>query len=694
MAGRNYISVIVPLKLDWMPCYRTDLDLPRGSRVYVSFAGRQYVGVVAGMADQVGQDVRIKEIAGPTDLPPVSETELRLWAFVADYYMSTIGEVYKMAYPAGKTVTEETMVRSQAKLQARLEKLRQKLEHARTDATRRRYEEEIRAAQAEIAGQAGDDGMRAGLDGPELTEAQKKADDEIVKAFADKKIALLHGITGSGKTEIYIHEALKTLREGRNVLYLVPEIALSRQLEERLRSIFGERLLTFHSGKTVVQRRNVATSLREGRYIVLGTRSALFLPHHDLGLIIIDEEHDSSYKQDTPAPRYNGRDTAIMLGSICGSNVILGSATPSLESLYNCEAGRYRLVSLAERYYSGGETDVEVIDTIAERRKKGMVGNFSRKLIEHIHTALADGGQVILLRGRRAYSPVVQCDTCGEIPKCPHCNVALSYHKTRERLVCHYCGYTARFDGKCPSCGGNLLPLGAGTQRIEEEAAALFPDARIARLDSDTGSDTSIIKSFAKGETDILIGTQIVTKGFDFEKLTLVAVLQADSLLGQQDFRADEKAMQILEQFRGRCARRGGKGLFVIQAAKSSHPVYEILKGSSGEGFISEQLSERKEFGYPPYSRIINIVLRDDNEKRLDFMARELYREIAPEMDSMGPFSPVVDKVSDQFIRQIRVMLPKDKYLAAKKDRLRTIVANFEKTRTYAGHIILDVDPV
>jgi len=453
-------------------------------------------------------------------------------------------------------------------------------------------------------------------------------------------------------------------------------------------------LLTFHSAETAVHRRDVATKMREGSYVLLGTRSALFLPHHDLGLIIVDEEHDSSYKQDNPAPRYNGRDTAIMLGNICNSDVILGSATPSLESLYNCEAGRYRLISLPVRYYGGGETDIEVIDTIAERKKRGMKGSFSIKLCEHIHDVLAEKGQIILLRGRRAYSPVVQCDTCGDIPRCPHCNVSMSYHKTRERLVCHYCGYSEPFTGKCHVCGGNLQPLGAGTQRVEEEAEKLFPEARIARLDSDTGQDTSIIKAFAKGEIDILIGTQIVAKGFDFEGLRLVAVLQADSLLGQQDFRADEKAMQLLEQFRGRCARRGGKGLFVIQTAKSSHPVYSQLQGSSESGFIMDQLSERREFGYPPYSRIINVILKDHSEKRLDYMAGLLYGKIAADMEALGPFAPAIDKVSDLFIRHIRVMLPKDRTLAGKKEKLRRDIADFEKSMTYQGHTTVDVDPI
>ena len=295
----------------------------------------------------------------------------------------------------------------------------------------------------------------------------------------------------------------------------------------------------------------------------------MFLPHHDLGLIVVDEEHDTSYKQDAPAPRYNGRDTALMLARIMGAEVLLGTATPSLESLYNCRSGRMDKVDLNCRYFGSADADVEIVDTRAERRKHGMSGNFSFKLIAHINDALAHGGQVLILRGRRAYSPAVQCSACGDIPRCPHCNVPLSWHRQEGILLCHYCGWREPYTGKCRKCGGDLEPLGSGTQRIEEEASALFPDARVARLDGDTameaGREEEIIRDFAKRSIDILIGTQILAKGFDFDGLSLVAVIQADSLLGQQDFRADERAVQLLEQFRGRSGRRGDKGLLVIQ---------------------------------------------------------------------------------------------------------------------------------
>ena len=554
-----------------------------------------------------------------------------------------------------------------------------------------------------------------------LSAAQEEAYSKIKEIFAKGKPALLHGVTGSGKTEIYLKLAQETLARGKSVLYLVPEIALSRQLEDRISETFPE-LLVFHSGETMSRKREVATVLRHAGepanrkgYVVLGTRSAIFLPHKDLGLVIVDEEHDTSYKQDSPAPRYNGRETAIMMAKIFGANVILGSATPSLESLYNCSVGRYGLVTLNKRFYDAADSDIEIIDTIAERRKNGMIGNFSRKLIEHIGRCLGEHRQVLILRERRAYSPIVQCQECGDIPKCRCCNVSLSLHRRTdgsERLVCHYCGRVYEYTGKCPKCGGELKPLGSGTQKIEEEAAKLFPDARIARLDSDTAQsrkyETDVIRKFSGGEIDILIGTRMVAKGFDFSGLSLVAVLQADSILGQEDYRADERGLQLLEQFRGRCGRRGEKGLFVIQTSQPEHPVYQSIDGKiDGNGTMVRFLEERKMFGYPPYSRVIGVIIKDYNQARVDLLSRDLGEYLraalavkvsfAPGVQNrpnvIGPYSPAIDKISNQNIRQIRVLLPKDRSLARNKETLAVAVERFEKEKKYSGHIALDVDP-
>ena len=779
MAPTSFISVILPLRLDWNPCYRApEGSVVRGSRVRVRFAHKEYTGVVEAVGIRPDADPdKILDILFVEDLPAVTEAELRLWEFIADYYLCTVGEVCRSAYPAGRTAMEqagqrlrtreqERMERRQEALALKREKLENRLAAKRTaletarEGTKRHGEllrmiEDIVRKIEDLSGlqtQAGDRAVGY-PDGPDalpaawpgngtsgnsgehpdhgapgrrtdstpgryedagkdirLSPAQAEAAGQVRNAFAEGKIALLHGVTGSGKTEIYVQLAKEALSRGENVLYLVPEIALSRQLEERLSATFGGHLFTFHSGETPARRREVADSLRDGAYIVLGTRSALFLPHHDLGLVIVDEEHDPSYKQDT-APRYQGRDTAVMLARIHGSRVLLGSATPSLESLYNCMAGRYALVGLDEKYHAAREARVEIIDTAAERRKNGMVGSFSRRLIARIRETVERGEQVILLRGRRAYSPAVQCTQCGDIPKCPYCNVPLSYHKTENRLVCHHCGHREAYTEACPACGSARQPLGAGTQRIEEELQALFPEARTARLDSDTprGAEARIIRDFSAGRIDILVGTQIVTKGFDFSGLTLVAVLQADSLLGQQDFRADEHALQILEQFRGRCARRDRGGLFVIQTAASDHPLYRRMAGTAPDAdFIGALLTERREFGYPPYSRIILLVCRDGNAPRLEKLSHALAEALCSEfgirpslfagpMDGgirlTGPYAPPVDRIGGEHIRHLRLTLRKDASLADNKRRLARVLLRFEKEYRYSGHIFPDVDP-
>lgn len=752
-----------------------------GDRVRVNFAGKEYVGVVsmadAGkQAEEMGIVDKVKPILGMAEgLEPVTKEEIELWRQIAEYYLCTVGEVYKAAYPAQKVEKEVVQARQEAlkvereeknrtkiadkikRLEERAEKKAELAAKARKSESRERYlaekemlEGEIGLLVRELTSMVGElcrtTGSVTGYgdsvtyhqdeepiggsiiktsEGTEkeisLSAAQEEAYSKIKEIFAKGKPALLHGVTGSGKTEIYLKLAQETLAMGKNVLYLVPEIALSRQLEDRISETFPE-LLVFHSGETMSRKREVATVLRhagepaEGKgYVVLGTRSAIFLPHKNLGLVIVDEEHDTSYKQDSPAPRYNGRETAIMMAKIFGANVILGSATPSLESLYNCSVGRYGLVTLNKRFYDAADSDIEIIDTIAERRKNGMIGNFSRKLIEHIGKCLGEQRQVLILRERRAYSPIVQCQECGEIPKCRCCNVSLSLHRRAdgsERLVCHYCGRVYEYTGKCHKCGGVLKPLGSGTQKIEEEASKLFPNARIARLDSDTAQsrkyETDTIRKFSNGEIDILIGTRMVAKGFDFSGLSLVAVLQADSILGQEDYRADERGLQLLEQFRGRCGRRGEKGLFVIQTSQPEHPVYQSIDGKLDEnGTMARFLGERKLFGYPPYSRVIGVVIKDYNQARVDLLSRDLGEYLrgvlavkvsfAPGVQNgpnvIGPYSPAIDKISNQNIRQIRVLLPKDRSLARNKETLAAAVERFEKEKKYSGHIALDVDP-
>ena len=818
MATRTYISVILPLKLEWEPCYalpqsiqvsqegrpvikegqERDRDGQRGitvervkvgDRVKVEFARKAYTGVVSAVGIEPQTDPeKIKEIITvETGLERIREEEIALWRRVAEYYMCSVGEVYKAAYPQRKIDLEAARAAALHKAEVRHErvlnamrekitKLKDKLEekeNALTSAkpgTKKREQiegmverltKEVSIAEEALAnaessgqtGQAGQTGQtgQAGLSGsgnptqsePDitLTPAQEEAYSKASESLKANKPVMLHGVTGSGKTEIYIRLAADALRKGKNVLYLVPEIALSKQLTDRLSEHFGERLLAYNSGESEARRRAIAEAIRkvaeairnvaettcngtdktnctagaqnQANYIVLGTRSSLFLPHNNLGLIIVDEEHDSSYKQDSPAPRYNGRDTALMLSVIHRCGIILGSATPSLEEMYNCECGRHTLVTLTERFHGAQNSDIDIIDTKAERKKRGMGGSFSRKLIDQIRSTLAEGGQVMILRSRRAWAAALQCEECGDIPKCPHCNVSMCYHKRGENgiMKCHYCGHTESYTGSCAKCGKALRPLGAGTQKIEEEAAGLFPEATIARLDSDTaqnrGYETKVIKDFADGKIDILIGTQMLTKGFDFSNLRLTAVIAADSMLGLQDFRADEKAMQLLEQFRGRCGRRDSKGTIVIQTSQPEHPVYHRLRQGNINAFSTDLLTERKTFGFPPYSRIIELTIRDKYEDRAERMVTKLAAELrkafhCPQQRGLlmlanspitGPYAPVVDRVQEQHIRCIRVSLKKDRTLKENKAKLYETVQKFEREQKYADHITLNVDP-
>ena len=748
---KKYVSVILPLKLDWLPCYSVpaEEEIRSGDRVKVVFANKSYSGIIDGCDIRPDTDPdRIKDVTYvDRNLSPVTQEEIRLWKMVADYYLCSVGEVFKAAYPALKISQEEALARRLeserarrrktiegirlkiARLEDNLDKKKKKLEESEKSSRKKektvsRLIEDIGKINEMIIGLKGRleeisaAGPESGIgtedredQGTEirLTETQETTYRQALEAFGEGKPVLIKGVTGSGKTEIYLELARKAMSEGKNVLYLVPEIAVSRQLRERLHAIFGGRVLTFHSEETAAARRNTAEKIRRSesdgcRYIIIGTRSAIFLPHTCLGLIVVDEEHDSSYKQDSPAPRYNGRDVAVMLSTIHGCPLVMGSATPSLESVFNAGCGKYAMLNLDTRFYRAREAAVEIIDTSAERRKNGMTGSFSKKLVSMMEKTLQNGEQILILRARRAFSPVLQCPECGEILKCPHCNVSLSLHKNPDRMMCHHCGYSAAFDPHCPKCGAVMHGLGSGTQKIEEETQALFPRARIGRLDSDTSGPQAvdIINKFNAGETDILIGTQIISKGFDFPGLTLAAVIAADSLLGVQDFRADEKAFQILEQLRGRCGRREKQGVFMIQTNQPDHPVYRQLAEGNGDTFYRILMSERSEFGYPPFTRIMNLSIKDEDETRVELLSARLsgilktvLSETAGAMPDMvsDPFRPPVDRISGNHIRIVRLTLKKDRFLHEMKRLAARTVSEFEKKARCQGHVTIDVDP-
>ena len=663
-----YANVILPLKLQRLMTYSIPEgmeDVACGVWVEVKLAGRNYYGVVRSVTD-VKPDIelsKIRSLESIPDLPRIAEGDLKFWETIADYYMCSVGEVFKAAYPQA--------VRKQA---------------------------EVKSRRKAAAPQPADFALL-----PALSPAQKAACDGIEAAFAGRKAALLHGVTGSGKTEIYMTLAASRLQKGRSVLMMVPEIAMSRQLQDRLAKVFGDMLIVFHSKLTAPQKKAALQKLAAGGpHIILGTRSSIFLPLGNVSLVIVDEEHDSSYKQDDPSPRYNGRDAAILLASQRHADVLLGSATPSFEAMYNVASGKYVQVDLLEKYHHALEPRIKVIDTCKARRLKDMKGTLSRELIQEIRRTLAAGDQVMVFRSRRAYATMAQCDACGDVPKCPHCNVSLSYHKYNNTLNCHYCGYSRPFDSACKACGsGTLVLRGSGTEKVEEELQACFPDAVVERFDAQTTesrtAEREILERFASGKTDILVGTQMITKGFDFEKLSTVAVVNADSLFSVQDFRADERALQLLQQLRGRAGRRDKPGRMFIQTDQPDHPVVRRLLGQMDEaGASSGSLAERRTFNYPPFVRLIVITVKDRSEGRLWHLERDLgaiLRECGI-ADFNGPVKPAVDRVGDELISQFWVKLPRNRSLASTKCLLYEKITLLSLKYKSAPNIIVDVDPM
>lgn len=705
MDRKRLIQVIIPLKLDWEPYYYvpSGVDVAVGDRVKVNFAGRFYTAVVSRVdPEQPSAEINILTCGKPdANALRIPQRDIEFWRRIASYYMCTVGEVYRLAGPPlrAEEKDERKIELLTKRAQAKSELLEKARASTRTKAsTIIKLQQELQEIMRLLRREKGidssaTDALNLNLD-IKFSPAQDKALLQVKEGLSQGKSVLLEGVTGSGKTEIYLQLACETLKAGKNVLYLVPEIALSRQLEERISAVVPF-VQVYHSRESIARRNAVAANLRreDVPYMVLGTRMSLFLSHHNLGLIIVDEEHDRSYKQDQPAPRYHARETAIMLSGLHeGCGVVLGSATPSLESAYNAKVGRFKGVQLKEAYYQGGEASVQIIDMVAEKKKRGVVGSLSRKLIDAINETISSGGQVLLLRSRRAYSPSVQCSACGAIPRCPKCNVPLSYHTTpRERLLCHYCGWSATYTGACKECGGELQPIGSGTQKVEQEVQEIFPQARVGRMDSDIGPDADTIRSFAKGDIDILVGTQMLTKGFDFAGVALVAVVMADDILSIQDFRADEYALHLLEQFKGRCGRRGTPGRFIVQTRVPDHPVLQRL-ASSGDSsqMLENSLEERRLFSYPPFTRMIILSLHDKYLQRLENRAATLAESLPP--GCIGPYAPVNDRIGGEYVRCIRILLARDKGLKAGKEAIYRAVRSFEAATHVA--VAIDVDPV
>ena len=543
----------------------------------------------------------------------------------------------------------------------------------------------------------------------QLTEAQQNAFNQIKQGFEENKPVLLHGVTSSGKTEIYIKLIQEAIDKGKQVLYLLPEIALTAQIINRLKQYFGDRLGVYHSRyganervEVLEQVRDFAQTKSNRRQIIIGSRSAIFLPYSDIGLIIVDEEHDSSFKQIDPSPRYNARDAAIVLAAMHKAKILLGSATPSYESYYNALSKRYKLVEITERF--GGVQMPEIIlsDMRVEKRRKTMQADFGGTLVDAMKETLEEKNQVILFQNRRGFSLRLECDDCHYVPQCINCDVSLIYHKQQNVLRCHYCGYTTTVPTECPSCHStNIRMHGFGTEKIEEDLQLVMPDAKVSRLDLDTTRSKndyqSILEHFQDKETDILVGTQMVTKGLDFDSVKVVGILNADNMLSFPDFRAHERSFQLMSQVAGRAGRKGKQGRVIIQTYEPAHPVLQDVLRNDFKGLYDKQMVIRNQFGYPPFYRIVLIRMKHKDYQKLNPAAAELASQLRAifKQDLLGPEYPVVSRVKNMYIKQMLVKFRREHNAQAIKNLIAEQIRLFQQNLDYKSvQIQIDVDPM
>ena len=732
----RYADIVLPLA---QPAYTfavgEGVEVCVGDAVAVQFGKNAvYTGVVWRLHDTPP----MKGVAKPIlkvlyNKPLLSELQMRFWEWIADYYICTVGEVMRVALPSiikakarceeefepylpkrettVNLVVEACTADVREKMMRRAPKRYEALcaiEQAGGTLPRHAVELDAAALKALVKAGLVEMGERDYvLDSewsktllPKLSTAQKMTLDELQKGLTDKRVALLHGVTSSGKTEIYTHLIEERLSRGEDVLFLVPEISLTTQLVERMRGLFGESVTVYHSKLTPQQRTRLYTDMlsSESGNFVVGARSALFLPYKKLGLVVVDEEHDSSYKQSEPNPRYNGRDAAIMLASMHGAKCVLGSATPSLESYANYLSGKYAYTKLTERYGGVEMPDIVISDTVRNVKRNERKLHFNKELLDAIADRLENNEQVILFQNRRGYSPYMECPTCGWSARCPHCNVTLSAHQQKGRMVCHYCGYFEPIKRFCPNCKTiELKPMGFGTERVEEAVAELFPEARVLRLDGDTATSSSaynrIIGAFARHEADILVGTQIVSKGLDFANVTLIGVLNGDNLLASPDFRAEERAWQLMMQVAGRAGRRDKRGEVVIQSAEPQHSVYAMV--GDYERMAAKLLAERKQFGYPPFVRIVKIVMRSGDSKLLVEASMKLGEQLRNRFGRrvLGPVTPLIDKVRGEHRVELMLKVEVESSFSRARAILREEIARLREEKAYRNIVIIcDVD--
>lgn len=755
----TYADIILPLPLDSLFTYSVPDSLAgrvgQGVRVLVPFGkSKTYVGLVVRTHNNK-PDFKVKDISVVMDdAPVVNSVQLELWRWMADYYLSSVGDVMNAALPSGLksedgyTAKTETYVslapeyRNERAIHVALDMLK------RAEAQRKVFETFLTLSHwdtisgdlcAESVAEVSRDELmneshgtsaafrnlvvrkflntyereigrlnHGGEPHPELikplNEAQQTAYNNIVFSFLKKDVVLLHGVTSSGKTEIYIHLISQAIERHQQVLYLLPEIALTVQIRQRLQRVFGNRLGIYHSKYSDAERVEIwKKQLSATPYdVILGARSAVLLPFTNLGLVIIDEEHETSFKQQDPAPRYHARSVAIMLARKYGAKVLLGSATPSLESWNNAHTGKFGLVSLTHRYNDIQLPEIEVVDIKDLQHRKMMNGPFSPRLMAAVRTALDNGEQAILFQNRRGFAPMIECRECGWVPHCDKCDVSLTYHKSLGQLTCHYCGATYTVPDVCPCCGSrDLRGRGYGTEKVEDKMMELFPDARVARMDLDTTRTRNayerLISEFSAHKTDILIGTQMVSKGLDFDKVSVVGILNADSMLNYPDFRAYEHAFMMMAQVAGRAGRKGKRGLVILQTKSPQLPVIAQVVRNDCENFFADLIEERRTFNYPPFCHLIYVFLKH----RDDFMVASASMRLSDILRGwfgarvLGPDKPSVAKVKTLNIRKIMLKLENGIDLAKVRLYLRKAQAMMEQDKKYRSvQIYFDVDPL
>ncbi len=749
----RYADVIIPVPLEGTFTYTIDADKALrcavGMRVLVPFGScKTYAGVVTRLHDDAPDlpASKLKAVLSlMDDAPVVLPSQFRLWKWIADYCMCTLGDVYVAALPAGlkadsqyrpkmetcvalaaqytsdegQKVAQEMLRRSPRQLELYQAYL-QLTAHADHPLVTR--EALLNASHATAAvfknltargvfttfeREVGrlNSSVESHLErAAQLSAAQGDAYNQVLLQWMHHPVVLLHGVTSCGKTEIYIHLILKALAEGKQVLYLLPEIALTVQIMQRLQRIFGNRLGIYHSRYSDAERVEIwRKQLSANPYdIILGARSALFLPFQRLGLVIVDEEHENSYKQQDPAPRYHARSAAIVLAQMFGAKTLLGTATPSAESYRNALSGKYGLVRLTTRYRDVQLPEIRVVDVKDLRHRRLMSGPFSPPLLAAMREALAAGRQVILFQNRRGFAPMLECRVCGWVPKCKNCDVSLTYHKRLNLLTCHYCGATYAVPDACPNCDNpHISGRGYGTENIEEQIRGIFPEARVARMDLDTTRTRNayerLITDFSLGKTDVLIGTQMVSKGLDFGRVSVVGILDADAMLNYPDFRAYEHAFTMMCQVSGRAGRRGDRGLVILQTRSPQLPMVRQVVDNDCDAFYRDLFAERELFHYPPFSHLIYVFLRHKQEPIVEAAAMELgallRRSLAGRV--LGPDKPSVARVKQLHIRKLVIKLELGANLRAVRQLLLQTKGQMLSSKAYASlQVFFDVDPL